>query len=654
MVDEDLHWVDPSTLELIELLVEQARAPMLLLYTARPEFRAPWTMRAHHTQITLNRLTERTCARWWRRWPRRWLSDETGGTVVERTGGVPLFVEELTRAVLEGDRSARDSGDVAGLADGAARPVGGGARGDPDRQRHRARVRLRSRPQALRRAAPEAWLDAALGKLAAADLVQVRGLAPDATYTFRHALIQEAAYESLLKSRRRELHAQVASALGDAPHEVKARHLAAAGDVEAAIAAWRRAGTHALRRSAFREAETHLGEAIRLLGTQPDSPQRAERELALRIPYNRALLVSRGHAAAETVASNERTRILCEALGDDEKIFSALLSAFSVANGAGQTRVALELAERMVELAARADRDAWHCWAYAFRGAAQYTLGAFAEAQADFDQAIHRYVAERFMNDAFDPRAVMFPYAALTAWQRGRRETARRLMSEIAAAAEVSERPFDRGLVRVFQLTLAVYDETPDAARQLARELSRLGGEVAFPLLVANGQFFTGYVMAVADGELDGVRLMRSGLSGLISSGNRSALSGYMRALGDGQSHVGDRDGALATFDAALTEVGDDRVHRPEILVSRAQCLARHAADAATVETAFRAALDEATAIDALSWALRAASGLARVLAETGRRDEARAVLAPIYARFTEGLGDADLVEARTLLESLG
>ena len=428
--------------------------------------------------------------------------------------------------------------------------------------------------------------------------------------------MQEAAYESLLKSRRRELHAQVASALGDAPHEVKARHLATAGDVEAAIAAWRRAGTHALRRSAFREAETHLGEAIRLLGTQPDSPQRAERELALRIPYNRALLVSRGPAAAETVASNVRTRILCEALGDDEEIFNALQSAFTVANGAGETPVALELAERMVELAARADRDAWRCWAYAFRGAAQYTLGAFAEAQADFDQAIHRYVAERFMNDAFDPRAVTFPYAALTAWQRGRRETARRLMSEIAAAAEVSERPFDRGLVRVNQLALAVYDETPDAARQLARELSRLSGEVAFPLLVANGQFFTGYVMAVVDGELEGVRLMRSGLSGLISSGNRSSLSGFMRALGDGQSHVGDRDGALATFDAALTEVGDDRVHRPEIHFARAHCLARHAADAATLETAFRAALDEANAIDALSWALRAASGLARVLAE--------------------------------------
>src|SRR5262249_46633776 len=215
---------------------------------------------------------------------------------------------------------------------------------------------------------------------------------------------------------------------------VKARHLAAAGDVEAAIIAWRDAGDNALLRSAFREAEVHLGEAIRLLGTQPDNPQRAERELALRIPYNQALLISRGYAAPETAESSQRTRSLCEALGDDEKILNALQPAFAVAFNAGQVRGALEIAERMVELAARADRDAWRCWAYTFRGCAQYQLGAFLAAQADLEEGIHSYLAERYKDDALDPGALLFCYSALTAWQRGRRETARRLMSEIAAA----------------------------------------------------------------------------------------------------------------------------------------------------------------------------------------------------------------------------
>ena len=244
MAIEDLHWVDPSTLELIQLLVEQgATARLLLLYTARPEFRAPWTLRAHHTQLTLNRLTARDIRTMVAQVAAsKALSDETVATVVERTGGVPLFVEELTRAVLESGDDAKLTGREipATLHDslmarldrlGAAKEVAQVA----------AVIGREFSYELLHAVHPIAEEDfrGALRKLADAELLYVRGIAPDATYQFKHALIQDAAYEALLKSRRKELHLSVARtideqfpALKEAHPEVLARHWTEAGEIE--------------------------------------------------------------------------------------------------------------------------------------------------------------------------------------------------------------------------------------------------------------------------------------------------------------------------------------------------------------------------------------------------------------------------------------
>src|SRR6266849_6137609 len=207
---EDLHWADPSTLELIELLVEQgAPARLLLLYTARPEFHAPWPMRAHHTQINLNRLTTRNVRTMVAQVAAKIaLSDETVATVVERTGGVPLFVEELTRAVLEsGDAKLTGREIPATLHDSLMARLD---RLGPAKEVIRAGAVIGSEfsYELLRAVHPigEAALQAALRKLADAELLYVRGIAPDATYQFKHALIRDAAYEALLKSRRKALH----------------------------------------------------------------------------------------------------------------------------------------------------------------------------------------------------------------------------------------------------------------------------------------------------------------------------------------------------------------------------------------------------------------------------------------------------------------
>jgi class 3 adenylate cyclase len=322
IASEDLHWADPSTLELFELLVEQgATAPLLLLYTARPEFHPGWTMRAHHTQITLNRLSTRNVRTMVGEVAaRKALSDETIATVVERTGGVPLFVEELTRAVLEsGDGKLRGREIPATLHDslmarldrlGAAKEViqVGGVIGSEFSYELLHAVH----PLA------EGGLQRALRSLTDAELLYVRGIAPEATYRFKHALIRDAAYEALLKSRRKELHLAVARAidekfpaLKETHPEVLARHWTEAGESEPAIAAWHRAGQQAVERGAYREAEQHYGEALVILSILHESPERDTRELALLLGIGPVLIAIKGWASPDTEQAYDRARLLC-------------------------------------------------------------------------------------------------------------------------------------------------------------------------------------------------------------------------------------------------------------------------------------------------------------------------------------------------------
>ena len=287
---EDLHWADPSTLELLQLLVEQgATARLLLLYTSRPEFRAQWPPRAHHTQITLNRLNARNVRTMVEEVAaRKALSEETIATVVERTGGVPLFVEELTRTVLEsGDARLTGREIPVTLHDslmarldrlGAAKEVA----------RIGAVIGSEFSYELLHAVhpIPEEDLQRSLRSLADAELLYVRGIAPEATYQFKHALIRDAAYEALLKSVRKDLHRLVArtinekfSTLKEAQPEVLARHWTEAGEIEPAIAEWSRAGKTAQARSAFREAQESYEQALAVLKLLPETPERDNREL---------------------------------------------------------------------------------------------------------------------------------------------------------------------------------------------------------------------------------------------------------------------------------------------------------------------------------------------------------------------------------------
>ncbi len=363
---EDLHWADPSTLELIQLLVEQgATARLLLLYTARPEFRAPWPLRAHHTQITLNRLNARNVRTMVAQVAAQTaLSEETIATVVERTGGVPLFVEELTRAVLEsGDAKLTGHEIPATLHDSLMARLD---RLGPAKEVIQVGAVIGSEfsYELLHAVHPiaEEDLQRALRTLADAELLYVRGIAPEATYQFKHALIRDAAYEALLKSRRKELHRLVARtideqfpALKEAHPEVLARHWTEAGETEPAIAAMVQEQARPRRRATRSRKRWRVTSRLwRCSSTLPESSERDLRELELRQSVVWMLQVTRGYAAPETIDATERAAALAEKSGNLKQLVNLDgVREVIAAPCLGRLPAAGTLADQTLELALR-------------------------------------------------------------------------------------------------------------------------------------------------------------------------------------------------------------------------------------------------------------------------------------------------------------
>ena len=401
---EDLHWVDPSTLELQTRLVEQGTSvPLLLIYTARPEFRVPWPLLGHHTQLTLSRLgTAEVRAMIESVASHTALSEDVMQTVVKRTDGVPLFVEELTKTVLGApdsraipvtlEDSLRARLDRLGSAKDVAQI--GAVIG---REFSYALVRAVAGTGAGGRAS-EADLHAALGKLTDGDLLYVRGVPPAATYIFKHALVQDSAYASLLKSRRRALHAAIAAALTEqfpdvveAQPELMAHHYAEAGDIAQAVTHYQRAGERAMRRSANEEAIIHLRRALALVGTLPETRERHRRELGLQMAIGAPLGVARGWAHPEYERTYARARELASQIGEAPELPRVLVGVAMAYIAKGDVATAAEVAQEALATAERTG-EAFDLLAAHYRvGLPLLLRGHFSRALQHFEQSIELY-----------------------------------------------------------------------------------------------------------------------------------------------------------------------------------------------------------------------------------------------------------------------
>jgi class 3 adenylate cyclase len=621
LVVEDLQWIDPSTIEVIQTLVDQAAsAPLMLLLTARPEFRAPWVHRAHHANIALGRLrAEESRALVQAVAAASELAPDAVETVIERTDGVPLFVEELTHLMVE--RAGRPGSDEipATLLDSLAARLD--RLGPAKEVAQLAAVIGREFSYPLLAAVwpkSEAELRADLAALADAELIQARGAPPQAKYRFRHALIQSAAYQALLRRRRRQLHGQVAAAIEERPGamaapqpEVLAQHWSEAGSPEKALSAWKDAGRAASVRRALKEAESAYRHALGELARLPASPEHETRELELTSLLGRILQVTRGYAAPEAIEMADRARSLAEKAGSLKQLIREEARIWSAVTTMGDYANAAALAERIQALARNeADKPWRRLFALNAQVQMRFYTGDLAGAEGHYERLVELLDGPDG-GKAASRLVVPTGVAGLAAWLLGRPEAARERMARALALAESGRNPYDLAISLHFRGALHACEDDP-SSEDLARRMLALSEENGFSYAADLARAHLGWAIGRNGKAEEGAAIMRKAWASLSAArANVGAILG-LTMLADLEQRAGAREKALATLDEALACNPQELAFRPETLRRRAELrLALGQQDRGEAELGEALAL--ALRIGAQAWALRAAASLARL-----------------------------------------
>jgi DNA-binding winged helix-turn-helix (wHTH) protein/predicted ATPase len=680
MVFEDAHWVDPTSRELLDLTVERVRSlPVLLIVTLRSEFQPPWTGQPQVTMLALNRLdrhdrtvlAERIAGG-------KTLPDEVVGQIVDRTDGVPLFVEELTKSVLESGLLREEADGY--VLDRALPPFA------IPTSLHASLLARLDRLASVRRVAqigaaigrgfsytlllavsglPEDALQAALGRLVASELVFQRGTPPDAVYAFKHALVQDAAHGSLLRNTRQQLHAQIAEALethspelSDSQPELFAQHYAEAGLAEKSVACWGRAGHRSAARSAMAEAAAQLQKALDQLALLPGTPERQREELELRSSLGAVLRSVKGLAAPETGRAYARAQKLWEQLGSPSEFLRIPYLRSSYHALRGELDLALRLDEELLRLSRQFNNSAGLVLGHASSGRNLSFAGSFASSRSHLEEALALYdpIAHRVLahQAGIHPRVnsqgflgiVMFclgfPDQALE-WSDAAIAEARRLAHPPSVAVSLA--------VGAVRLSLAGdhagYDERAD-------ELVAVATEQGFPLWFALGKLHRGWVKVENGDVAEGISLLRSGSSAYRATGAETWTPHHLALLATACEIAGQVAEAVTVLDEALqiVERTGERWFAAELNRLKGQLLLRQGRPEVGEEL-YQKALSIAREQAAKLWELRAAVSLARLRRDQGREAEARDVLRPVHGWFTEGFDTADLKEAKALLDEL-
>jgi class 3 adenylate cyclase/tetratricopeptide (TPR) repeat protein len=682
LIVEDLHWADPSTLELIDFLFGQVpAAPVLVLMTSRPEFRPPWTARSHFTYLTVNRVT--------RKQTELMVERVTGGKalptdvlqqIVVKTDGVPLFVEELTRMVIESDL-LQDRGDRYELADALPTLAIPSTLQDSLMARLDRLATVKEVAQVgsalgrsfhyelLRAVAPidEAALQRALVRLAEADLLHHRGVPPDATYIFKHALIQETAYQSMLVSRRQQLHKRIGETLVDkfpetieTQPELVAHHYTEADLADQAVGYWLRAGQRAVERSANLEAIAHFTKGLSVMASRPHNRNRLEHELALRTALGPALMSTKGLGSPEVGANYTQALEVCRQLGERPELFAVLRGLWEFHELRGELKTALRLGEELFRLAQAADDPALRLVTHDVLGDTLYWCGDFTRALEHLEQGIalyrideHRGLAHQ--HAGYDPCVACHIFSAYALWYLGYPDRAARRIEEGTALA--------RELSQTFSLSLAVQFGT--VVHHLRREVSQakvcaetnvgLSTEQANVFLLGCGMVEEGWA-TVHEGHHDaGLTRILHGMDVCRGSGAVLEFPHCWAALADAYRVAGRIDEALQAVTDGLAQARETsaRFNEAELHRLRGELLLRGASPKPDdAERCFREALEIARRQRAKSLELRIATSLGRLLERQGKREDARRLLSEAYSWFTEGFDTADLKDARALLDS--
>jgi class 3 adenylate cyclase/tetratricopeptide (TPR) repeat protein len=680
LVFEDVHWVDRTSLELLSLMVERASARVLLVITGRSEFVAPWPSHAHVTTLPLARLGRREAAG---------LVDRiTGGKslpknvleqILAHTDGVPLFVEELTKTVLEGNllRAETDQYVLTGPLPPLAIPTtlhdSLMARLDrlaPVREVVQIGAALgREFSYELIHAVaglPDTRLEDSLRDLVHAELVFCRGTPPDSFYTFKHALVQDAAYATMLRSRRQQLHARIATILesqfpeiAQTQPEIFARHCTEAGLNQKAVDYWAKAGQQAVMRSGMTEAETLLRKGLALLDRLPDSEWRRDRELQLQVALGQALIAIRGHGAPGVGEAYGRARELCDRHGDSNRLLSVLVGQWLHHTHNNDVSMMKQLGADIGRFGEMQDDNVARyigCWSSWW---ACLVLGDFAGAHIYFQTGFALYNPDdqplySELSPTVDPFVTLLTDSAFALVCCGNVDEA--LGRADAALTEARRRS------RAFPLAHALWwacvlnwcaRTSPVALLTYADALLALSTDRGL-FYTAQTTVIRGWCLTALARPDDGMPLLATGLAHYRAGANALHMPLFLTMMADAQRMAGQLDAGLANINEALRLVHatDEKWGEAEILRVRGELLGV-SGDRSGAEASFRAAINLSEQQGAKLFTLRACTSLARLWCDQGDCTEAHQLLAPICASFTAGGEARDLMDARRLLEEL-
>jgi class 3 adenylate cyclase/predicted ATPase len=680
MIFEDAHWIDPTSRELLDLTVERVHSlPVLLIVTFRPEFQMPWTGQPQVSMMTLNRLD---------RYDRtvlveqiaggKALPDEVLAQIVDRADGVPLFVEELTKSVLEGgllheevDRYVLDRA-LPPFAIPTSLHASLLARLDRLASvRHVAQIGAaigREFSYALLRAVSglsENELQVALGHLVASELVFQRGMPPDAVYIFKHALVQDAAHGSLLRSIRQQLHAQIAEALEthspelmDNQPELLAQHYAEAGLVEQSVAYWGKAGRTSAACSAVAEAAAQLQKGLDQLALLPDTRQRQRQELELRSALGAVLMAAKGIAAPETGRAYARARELWEQLGSLSEFLHIPYAQSLHHVFRGELDLAQRLDADLLRLSGQRNDSAGLVLGHYASGRTLMFTGRFAssrwhleEALALYDPIPHHALVHQ---SGFQPHVLSRAYLGIVLFCLGYSDQA--LAQSSAAIAEAQRLAHPPSLAASLALGTVPLSLVGDNAAldERANQLLAVAAEQGFPYWRALGTIFRGWGKVNNSDVAEGISLLRSGSSAYRATGAETLMPYFLALLAEAYEIAGQVEESLTLLEEALqiVERTGERQFSADLNRHKGQLLLRQG-DSQAAEELYRKALSIAEEQEAKLWELRAATSLARLRRDQGRRAEARDLLTPVYGWFTEAFDTQDLKEAKALLEAL-
>lgn len=688
MIFEDVHWIDPTSLEALGRTIDRiASLGVLLIVSFRPEFDPPWIGQPHVTALTINRLGEREIAD---------MIDRIAGDtplpasirqdIIERTDGIPLFVEEMTRAVLEGESEGTAERLVAAtpspaLAVPATLHASLMARLDrlgPAKAVAQVGAAIgREFSHALLAAVvhkPEAELRSALNRLIQAGLLFRQGRPPYATYRFKHALVQDAAYATLLREPRRALNAHIAQTfesqfpqIAESQPQLLARYRTEAGLTEEAAHLWGKAGQRSVERSALVEAIDQFTRALAHIALLPATPALRREQIKFQVALITPLLNIKGYAAAETKAATERARLLidqAEALGEpveDPLLLFSVLYGFWAANYVAFNGEAMrKSAAQYLSLAQTQGAPGPLMIGHRLMGSSLTWTGDVAEGRAHYDQAIalydpaeHRPLAARF---GADPRVATLSFRSLALWVLGYPEAALAdsglALSDAREIGQTASLMFALSVTSITQIHCGKYA----AANAELEEVLAFADEKKALFWKAMGMSLKGCLFALNGRASEAIDIIASGLAAYRSTGTTVWMPLHLSSLAKAHADVGQFDDARRIISDAMIVVETTNERWLEAETNRIAgeiALKSPEHDAAKAKDYFERALAVARQQQARSWELRAAMSLARLWRDQGKVPQARELLAPVYGWFAEGFDTRDLEDAKATLDEL-